>query len=121
KEARKNGLRVPKDHTGSAMNRYPTHGSVMMYRGSEGFGSIFFRNELMCTRTVSAVVLGADRHTRAMICSMNSGLPAFVASSSSSENSVGVKRTSRPPCTTRRRSRSMVSSLKFMVDDAAEV
>ena len=35
----------------------------------------------MWTRTVSALVLGAERQTRAMICSMNIGLPAFVASS----------------------------------------
>ena len=92
-----------------------------MYRGSEGFGSIFFRRELMWTRTVSALVLGAERQTRAMICSMNIGLPAFVASTSRRENSVGVRRTSRPPCTTRRRSSSIVSSGNASAVDAGVV
>lgn len=34
-------------------NRYPTHGSVRMYLGAAGLGSIFFRSEPTSTRRCS--------------------------------------------------------------------
>src|ERR1051326_370357 len=93
--------------TGSAMNRYPTQAPATMNRGFDGRGSLFFRSDAMWTRTVSAVVPGALRQTLAMMCSMNIGLPAFDARSSSRPYSVGVKWMSRPPWRTLRRSRSI--------------
>ena len=38
-----------------SQSRYPTQGSVMMYWGSEGFGSIFFRRFVMWVSTARSV------------------------------------------------------------------
>jgi hypothetical protein len=36
-----------------SMNRYPTHGSVRMKRGTDGFGSTFLRSDATSTRRCS--------------------------------------------------------------------
>jgi hypothetical protein len=38
---------------GSSANRYPTHGSVKMYLGDDGVGSIFLRRDATSTRRCS--------------------------------------------------------------------
>src|SRR5216684_3746025 len=54
------------DEVGSAMNRYPTHGSVRMYFGVAGRGSSFRRSEPTWNRTASLVVPGAPFQTAAI-------------------------------------------------------